>query len=159
MSEEQFKKILEMIETGKDEGAKLETGGGRIGDKGYFIQPTVFSDVKGLLHFDLLSFIICQSVISSKAYELNLQLCCIIWPGFWRETWTGADSVLLSNILPGRTNKIILHIQSIPLSCHGLAYKLDASICNIFELQKIILTFFTIFCKKSLSLGTSVKDK
>lgn len=34
-----------MIETGKKEGAKLETGGGRLGDKGYFIQPTVFSNV------------------------------------------------------------------------------------------------------------------
>ena len=35
-----------MIESGKKEGAKLECGGGRHGDKGYFIQPTVFSDVK-----------------------------------------------------------------------------------------------------------------
>ena len=30
----------------KKEGAKLECGGARHGDKGYFIQPTVFSDVK-----------------------------------------------------------------------------------------------------------------
>lgn len=30
---------------GKKEGAKLECGGNRHGDKGYFIQPTVFSDV------------------------------------------------------------------------------------------------------------------
>jgi len=40
-----FTKALRMIETGKKEGAKLETGGNRIGDKGYFIQPTVFSNV------------------------------------------------------------------------------------------------------------------
>ncbi|XP_048246836.1 aldehyde dehydrogenase, mitochondrial-like isoform X2 [Haliotis rufescens] len=41
----QFKKILDMIKSGKDEGAKLQYGGERWGDKGYFIKPTVFSDV------------------------------------------------------------------------------------------------------------------
>ena len=46
MDREQFDKILDLIESGKKEGAKLECGGGRHGDKGYFIQPTVFSDVK-----------------------------------------------------------------------------------------------------------------
>ncbi|KAI1297759.1 Aldehyde dehydrogenase, mitochondrial [Halotydeus destructor] len=42
---EQFNKILGLIEKGKQEGAKLEVGGGRAGDRGYFIQPTVFSGV------------------------------------------------------------------------------------------------------------------
>ena len=46
MDKEQFSKVLGLIESGKKEGAKLECGGGRHGDKGYFIQPTVFSDVK-----------------------------------------------------------------------------------------------------------------
>lgn len=41
----QFKKILELIETGKSEGAKLECGGKQSGTKGFFIQPTVFSNV------------------------------------------------------------------------------------------------------------------
>jgi len=43
---DQYTKILELIESGKKEGAKLLCGGGKQGDKGYFIQPTVFSDVK-----------------------------------------------------------------------------------------------------------------
>jgi len=42
---EQFNKILELIESGKKEGAKLLCGGNRLGDKGYFVQPTVFADV------------------------------------------------------------------------------------------------------------------
>ena len=46
MDNEQFSKVLDLIESGKKEGAKLECGGGRHGDKGYFMQPTVFSDVK-----------------------------------------------------------------------------------------------------------------
>ncbi|CAD0197099.1 unnamed protein product [Chrysodeixis includens] len=38
-------KVLNYIETGKKEGAKLVTGGKRVGDKGYFIEPTIFTDV------------------------------------------------------------------------------------------------------------------
>lgn len=41
----QFDKILELIESGKKEGAKLECGGLAIGDRGLFIKPTVFSEV------------------------------------------------------------------------------------------------------------------
>lgn len=40
-----FNKVLELIESGKKEGATLQTGGERFGDKGYFVKPTVFSDV------------------------------------------------------------------------------------------------------------------
>eukprot|EP00117_Sycon_ciliatum_P012519 scpid71559/ scgid13556/ Aldehyde dehydrogenase, mitochondrial; ALDH class 2; ALDH-E2; ALDH1 len=42
----QFTKILDLIDSGKKEGAKLECGGERHGDKGFFIQPTVFSGVE-----------------------------------------------------------------------------------------------------------------
>jgi aldehyde dehydrogenase (NAD+) len=42
----QFDKVMGYIDSGKSEGAKLVCGGGRVGDKGYFIQPTVFADVK-----------------------------------------------------------------------------------------------------------------
>ena len=41
----QFDKILGLIESGNKEGAKLECGGERFGDKGFFVKPTVFSDV------------------------------------------------------------------------------------------------------------------
>jgi aldehyde dehydrogenase (NAD+) len=46
VSEEQFTKILGYIDSGKQSGAKLRTGGGRVGQKGYFIEPTVFTGVK-----------------------------------------------------------------------------------------------------------------
>ena len=42
----QFNKILSLIETGKKEGATLVCGGNNIKDrKGYFVEPTVFSNV------------------------------------------------------------------------------------------------------------------
>ncbi|KAJ8753585.1 hypothetical protein K2173_022826 [Erythroxylum novogranatense] len=43
---EQFEKILRYIRSGIDSDAKLECGGDRIGSKGFFVQPTVFSNVK-----------------------------------------------------------------------------------------------------------------
>lgn len=43
---EQMNKILEMIDSGKKEGAKLVHGGARVGEKGYYIAPTVFADVQ-----------------------------------------------------------------------------------------------------------------
>uniref|UniRef100_A0A8C4W5J7 Aldehyde dehydrogenase 1 family member A3 n=1 Tax=Gopherus evgoodei TaxID=1825980 RepID=A0A8C4W5J7_9SAUR len=45
IDQKQFDKILELIESGKKEGAKLECGGLAIGDRGLFIKPTVFSEV------------------------------------------------------------------------------------------------------------------
>nr|AWO14302.1 aldehyde dehydrogenase 2B4 [Crocus sativus] len=43
---EQFNKILRYIKLGKDSGASLVTGGDRLGSKGFYIQPTIFSDVQ-----------------------------------------------------------------------------------------------------------------
>lgn len=34
------------IEEGKKEGAKIACGGNRVGDKGYFIEPTIFTHVQ-----------------------------------------------------------------------------------------------------------------
>lgn len=45
IDEEQYNKILDLIESGKKQGAKLNCGGNKLPGKGYFIQPTVFSDV------------------------------------------------------------------------------------------------------------------
>ncbi|ETP27667.1 hypothetical protein F442_23056, partial [Phytophthora nicotianae P10297] len=45
IDEAQFKKILGYVEKGKEEGARLVAGGHRKGDKGWFIEPTVFADV------------------------------------------------------------------------------------------------------------------
>ena len=49
VSQEQMQTVLGYIETGKKDGAKLVTGGNRVsvdGGKGFFIEPTIFGDVK-----------------------------------------------------------------------------------------------------------------
>jgi len=45
VSQLQFDRIMSYIDAGKEAGAKVETGGKRKGDVGYFIEPTIFSNV------------------------------------------------------------------------------------------------------------------
>ncbi|XP_061172257.1 aldehyde dehydrogenase 1A1-like [Saccostrea echinata] len=45
VDETQYKKILELIDSGKKEGAKVESGGAALEREGFFIKPTVFSGV------------------------------------------------------------------------------------------------------------------
>lgn len=49
ISENQLKQVLECVETGRKEGAKLVTGGARVTEgelaKGSFLSPTIFADV------------------------------------------------------------------------------------------------------------------
>jgi phenylacetaldehyde dehydrogenase len=48
VSSEQFQRVNGFLDAGRKEGAKVATGGGRPKkfDKGYFVAPTVFTDVK-----------------------------------------------------------------------------------------------------------------
>ncbi len=46
VDQDQFNKVMSYIEAGRREGAKLMCGGERAGDRGYFVQPTVFAGVE-----------------------------------------------------------------------------------------------------------------
>ena len=45
VSREQFERVMNYVEVGKREGAKLATGGEALSGKGYFVKPTIFADV------------------------------------------------------------------------------------------------------------------
>ncbi|XP_004628925.1 retinal dehydrogenase 2 isoform X1 [Octodon degus] len=45
IDKKQYNRVLELIQSGVAEGAKLECGGKGLGRKGFFIEPTVFSNV------------------------------------------------------------------------------------------------------------------
>lgn len=45
VSDEQFHKVMGYIESGRQSGAEMLCGGGRVGERGYFIEPTVFNNV------------------------------------------------------------------------------------------------------------------
>ena len=42
----QFDKVMGYIDSGKTEGARLRCGGSRAGERGYFVEPTIFTEVK-----------------------------------------------------------------------------------------------------------------
>jgi aldehyde dehydrogenase (NAD+) len=46
VDQSQFDRIMGYIESGRTEGATLACGGERVGNRGYFIRPTVFADVR-----------------------------------------------------------------------------------------------------------------
>jgi aldehyde dehydrogenase (NAD+) len=46
VSDEQFEKVMSYIESGRRDGARLLCGGARVGERGYFIEPTVFDGVE-----------------------------------------------------------------------------------------------------------------
>jgi aldehyde dehydrogenase (NAD+) len=46
VDQSQFDTVMRYVESGRSEGATLACGGKRIGSLGYFIQPTVFTDVQ-----------------------------------------------------------------------------------------------------------------
>lgn len=72
-------KILSLIDAGKKEGAKLCTGGSRIGTRGYFVQPTVFADVQDNMRIakeeifgpvmQILKYKVCRKRIFTKPFE------------------------------------------------------------------------------------------
>jgi len=46
VSQIQYDRIMGYINSGREEGATVHTGGDRFGTEGYFINPTIFTDVK-----------------------------------------------------------------------------------------------------------------
>ncbi|KAG4926318.1 hypothetical protein JHK85_052804 [Glycine max] len=64
----QFEKIMKYIRSGVENGATLESGGQRIGSKGYYIQPTVFSNDNMLIAKDEI-FGPVQSILKFKDLE------------------------------------------------------------------------------------------
>ena len=46
VSDEQFRRVSGFLESGKADGATALAGGGRYGDRGYFIEPTVLTNTR-----------------------------------------------------------------------------------------------------------------
>jgi aldehyde dehydrogenase (NAD+) len=98
----QFEKVLSYIDSGRTEGAKLVCGGERVGDKGYFIQPTVFADVnddmkiaKEEIFGPVMSIIPFKSVdeVVQRANRTEYGLAAAVWTRDIKKAHSIADSV------------------------------------------------------------------
>ncbi|KAF9779797.1 acetaldehyde dehydrogenase [Thelephora terrestris] len=45
-SQLQFDRTMSYIKSGKEQGANVHLGGGRVGDKGYYVEPMIFTETK-----------------------------------------------------------------------------------------------------------------
>jgi phenylacetaldehyde dehydrogenase len=46
VSDEQLRRVTGYLDSGREAGATAVTGGGRFGDKGYFVEPTVITNIR-----------------------------------------------------------------------------------------------------------------
>ncbi|XWS52885.1 hypothetical protein CRYUN_Cryun11dG0110800 [Craigia yunnanensis] len=94
---EQLQKILKYVRFGIESGATVEFGGEQLGSKGYYIQPTVFSNVQAdmlIVKDKILGPV--PSISKFKDFEVDIafQIFQIIWNFNLR-----SDSIILVNIL------------------------------------------------------------
>ncbi|MFO0946939.1 MAG: aldehyde dehydrogenase family protein [Planctomycetota bacterium] len=88
VDQNQFEKIIGYIERGKAEGARCQVGGSRVGEKGFFIEPTIFTDVKDNMAIatdeifgPVLSVIKFKSLkeVTQRANQTNYGLAAAVW--------------------------------------------------------------------------------
>ena len=85
---DQFNKIMSYIDKGKSEGANCLTGGQRVGTQGFFIEPTVFDNVRddmSIAKDEIFGPVMCilpfQGVdeIIERANNTNYGLAAAVW--------------------------------------------------------------------------------
>jgi aldehyde dehydrogenase (NAD+) len=88
VSQEQLDKILHYVELGEKQGARLLTGGERVGSKGFFVQPTIFDQVtdnmaiaRDEIFGPVVSVLPFQRVdeVIQRANDTNYGLAAAIW--------------------------------------------------------------------------------
>ena len=98
----QFDKVMSYIDSGKRDGAKLVCGGDRVGDRGYFIKPTVFADVNDDMSIareeifgPVMSIIPFRSIdeVVTRANRTEYGLAAAVWTKDIRKAHAVADSV------------------------------------------------------------------
>jgi len=88
VDQSQLDTVMRYIESGRREGATLACGGERVGSSGYFIQPTVFSDVQDTMRIaaeeifgpvmSIISFKTVDEVIE-RANHTKYGLAAAVW--------------------------------------------------------------------------------
>lgn len=113
---DQMNKILELIESGKKEGAKLECGGSRHGTKGFFVQPTVFSNVTDNMRIAREEiFGPVMQIMKFKTLDEAIQRC------------NNSEFGLYAGVLTNDLNRAIMFSQGVRAGT--VAYVLFLSIC------------------------------
>ncbi|KAF4516385.1 hypothetical protein B566_EDAN008508 [Ephemera danica] len=111
IDEEQMSKILELIESGRKEGATLECGGRRMGQRGYFVQPTVFSGIFGPVQ-QILRFSTLEEAIR-RANDTKYGLAAAIITRDINKALTFAESVQAGSVCGEDSLKEYLEVKTV----------------------------------------------
>jgi len=90
VSSEQHQKVLGFINSGKKEGAKAVVGGDKVGNKGYFVQPTVLvntTDNMSVVKDEIFGPVVCalpfksgdEAEIIARANNTPYGLAAAVW--------------------------------------------------------------------------------
>ena len=96
ISDTQRKRVMSYIQTGIDEGAELITGGKIAGEKGFFIQPTIFTQVHGDMKIakeEIFGPILCAQSFGDNDLETIAQQANDTSYGLSGSVWTQDISV------------------------------------------------------------------
>jgi len=114
VSETQFDRVMGYIKKGKDEGAKVEVGGERHGTEGYFVQPTVFSNVKSGMQ--IMQEEIFGPVVAISKFEDQEEVI-----GMANDTMYGLASSVFTKSLETAINvSNRLHAGTVWVGCHNM---------------------------------------
>jgi len=89
VSQEQFDRVMGYIDSGKQSGANLVVGGNRVGNRGYFIEPTIFDNVKDdmtIAQEEIFGPVL--SVLSFKDVDEVIARGNRTWAGLAAAVWT-----------------------------------------------------------------------
>ena len=88
VSDEQLKRVTSYLQSGVEEGAKTVTGGSTVGDKGYFVQPTVLTNTRPemrVVREEIFGPVVCAEPFTSadqvlaSANQTNYGLAAAVW--------------------------------------------------------------------------------
>lgn len=88
VSEQQLERVAQYLEVGKKEGAEVAVGGGRVGDKGYFLEPTVLINTRNdmtIMQEEIFGPVLCTSSFNdieeviAQANDTEYGLAASVW--------------------------------------------------------------------------------
>ena len=115
ISEDQRKRVMKYIAQGISEGATLVCGGNEANDEGYFIQPTIFTDVTGDMSIakeEIFGPVLCIEKFSDDTLDELADRANETTYGLSGSVWT-------SDISTGHRMAALIDSGQVSINCHA----------------------------------------